>query len=323
MLAGGFAVTVVVASAAAWIVGWMMAAAGAGRSRRDRFAARSARFRPPSPSAWAWRRTRPVTAGRVAAWSGVLGVAVAVTGVLVVSTIGASADHLRHTPSLFGVSADFAVNTEVDDPDAAAEAAIGALLADPDVEAVASVLGLSTDSADAHGPNGAAASVDPEALRPERGLIGPTIRSGRLATGSDEVVLGRATADALGAELGDHVTVTRVDDRSVDYVVVGLAVSYGIDVVDEGFHVTEDGIERLAVPCGPDWRATRSPAPTPRCGRSSPVRHRVPTATRSPTGSPTSTWCRSRLRPSSTASVRSARCRGTSPGCSPSSGRAG
>ena len=190
--------------------------------------------------------------GRVAAWSGVLGIAVAVTGVLAVSTIGASADHLRHTPSLFGVSADFAVNAEVDDPDAAAEAAIGALLADPDVEAVASVLGLSTDSAEAHGPNGAAASVDPEALRHERGLIGPTIRSGRLATGSDEVVLGRATADALGAELGDRVTVTRVDESSVDYVVVGLAVSYGTDVVDEGFQLTEGGIERLAVPCGPD-----------------------------------------------------------------------
>jgi hypothetical protein len=48
------------------------------------------------------------------------------------------------------------------------------------------------------------------------------------------------------------VTVTRVDDGSADYFVVGLAVSYGTDVVDEGFHVTEDGIAHLAVPCGPD-----------------------------------------------------------------------
>ena len=251
VLAGGFAVTVVVASAAAWIVGWMMAGPARGGAARP---VRGAIGPLPTPVAFGvGMATNPAgDRGRVAAWSGVLGIAVAVTGVLAVSTIGASADHLRHTPSLFGLSADFAVSAEVDDPDAAAEAAIGALLADPDVEAVASVLGLSADSAEAHGPNGVAATVDPEALRHERGLIGPTIRSGRLATGSDEVVLGRATADALGAELGDRVTVTKVDESSVDYVVVGLAVSYGTDVVDEGFQLTEGGIERLAVPCGPD-----------------------------------------------------------------------
>ena len=139
VLAGGFAVTVVVASAAAWIVGWMMAGPARGGATRP---VRGAIGPLPTPVAFGvGMATNPAgDRGRVAAWSGVLGIAVAVTGVLAVSTIGASADHLRHTPSLFGVSADFAVNTEVDDPDAAAEAAIGALLADPDVEAVASVL---------------------------------------------------------------------------------------------------------------------------------------------------------------------------------------
>jgi putative ABC transport system permease protein len=157
---------------------------------------------------------------------------------------------LRHTPALFGVSANFAVNTEADDPAAAAGAAVDAALADPDIEAVARVLELSVESSAARGPSGTTVSVEPEGIRHERGLIAPTIQSGRLAAGSDEVVLGQATATALGAELGDRVTVTRVDDGTVDYVVVGLAVSYGTDVVDQGFHVTDRGLEGLTVPCG-------------------------------------------------------------------------
>jgi ABC-type lipoprotein release transport system permease subunit len=36
--------------------------------------------------------------------------------------------------------------------------------------------------------------------------MGPTIQEGRLAASGDEVVLGRATAAALGANLGDRVT---------------------------------------------------------------------------------------------------------------------
>jgi putative ABC transport system permease protein len=79
--------------------------------------------------------------------------------------------------------------------------------------------------------------------------MGPTIQEGRLAASGDEVVLGRATAAALGAQLGDRVTATRIDDEPVDYVVVGIAVVYGDNVVDQGFHVTEPGIGRLAVPC--------------------------------------------------------------------------
>jgi ABC-type lipoprotein release transport system permease subunit len=251
VLAGGFVATVLIAVAVAVGVGWMTAGPGRGVAPRP---VRGAIGPLPLPVAFGvGMATNPAgDRGRVAAWSGVLGIAVAVTGVLVVSTIGASADHLRHTPALFGVSADFAVSTETDDPDAAAAAAIGTVLADPDIEAVASALKLSVDSSDAHGPSGTTASVEPEALHDERGLIGPTIRSGRLATGLDEVVLGQATADALGAEVGDRITVTRIDGSSVDYVVVGVAVSYGTDVVDEGFHITEDGIERLAVPCGTD-----------------------------------------------------------------------
>jgi ABC-type lipoprotein release transport system permease subunit len=249
VLAGGFVATVLIASAASWAVGWMLAVPARGGARRPVRGAIGPL--PPHVAVGVRMATNPAgDRARVAAWSGVLGIALAITGALAVWTVVASADHLRNTPTLFGVSADLAVNTEADDPRAAADAAVSAALADPEIEAVASVLRLSApDTSDGRGPTGAAASVEPQAIRHERGLIGPTIQQGRLAASGHEVVLGRATAAALGAELGDRVTVKRIDRKAVDYVVVGVAVSYGDHVVDQGFDVTETGIERLAVPC--------------------------------------------------------------------------
>jgi ABC-type lipoprotein release transport system permease subunit len=262
VLAGGFVATVLIASAAAWTVGWMLALPARQRARRPV----RGPLGPLPPQVAFGLRMAINPAGdrwRAAAWSGVVGVALAVTGALAVWTVVASADHLRNTPALFGVSADLAVNTEVDDPQVAADAAVGAALADSEIEAVASVLRLGApDTYGGRGPSGTTAVVEPQAVRYERGLIGPTIQQGRLAASADEVVLGRATADALDAEPGDRVTVMRIDDKAVDYVVVGIAVSYGIDVVDQGFDVTESGIERLAVPCA---TAATAPDDEPGC----------------------------------------------------------
>jgi ABC-type lipoprotein release transport system permease subunit len=248
VLAGGFAVTVLIGLAAAWTVGWLFALPARQGARRS---VRGAIGPLPPHVAFGVRMAINPAADRWrgAAWSGVVGVALAVTGALAVWTVVASVDHLRNTPELFGVSADLAVETDGDDP-RVADAAVAAALADSGIEAVASVLRLSDpDTYDGSGPAGASASVEPRAVRHERGLIGPTIQEGRLAASADEVVLGRATAAALAAELGGRVTVRRIDRRAVDYVVVGIAVSYGIDVVDQGFELTESGIERLAVPC--------------------------------------------------------------------------
>lgn len=71
------------------------------------------------------------------------------------------------------------------------------------------------------GPMGVTALVEPEVIRYDRGLIGPPIRQGRLADGDDEVVLGQATAAALGVEVGDRVTVKRDGGKDVDFDVVG------------------------------------------------------------------------------------------------------
>ena len=248
VLAGGFLSTVLVASAAAAALGWMVTVPV--RRHTQRRVRGAIRLFPPHVALGLRMAANPSGDGaRAATWSGVLGIALAVTGGLAVWTVVTSADHLRHSPTLFGVSADLAADTEVDDPEAAASAAVDAALADPDIEAVASVLRLSTETSEASGPSGATAAVEPEGIRYERGLMGPTIQEGRLAASGDEVVLGRATAAALGAELGDRVTVTRTDGALLHYAVAGIAVSYGVDVVDQGFHVTDSGIHRLVVPC--------------------------------------------------------------------------
>ena len=263
VLAGGFVATVLIATAAGWAVGWILALPARQAATRP---VRGTIGRLPPHVAFGVRMaTNPAgDRARAAAWSSVLAIALAVTGALTVWTVVTSADHLRHTPTLFGVSADFAVNTEVDDPQAAANAAVDAALHDPDVEAVASVLRPSApDTLEGRGPSGETASVEPQATRYERGLIGPTIQQGRLAAAGDEVVLGRATAAALGVEVGDRVIVARIDKQPVDYVVVGIAVSYGEDVVDQGFHLSETGIKRLAVPCQPaDTAASADDEPT-------------------------------------------------------------
>jgi ABC-type lipoprotein release transport system permease subunit len=251
VLAGGFVATVLIAAAVAWAVGWVLAEPARREVQRP---VRGAVGRLPLRVAFGVRMASNPAGDRLrlAVWSGVLGVALAITGAITVWTVVTSANHLRHTPRLFGVSADLGVNTEVDDPEAVAAPAIEAALGDPDIEAVASVLRPSApDTLEGRGPSGVTADVEPEAIRYERGVIGPTIQQGRLALAGDEVVLGRATAVALGAELGDRVTVQRIDGTPVDYVVVGVAVSYGTNVVDQGFHVSATGIERLAVPCAP------------------------------------------------------------------------
>ena len=248
VLAAGFLSTVLVASAAAAALGWTVTLPV--RHHTPRRVRGAIRLFPPHVALGLRMAANPGGDGaRAATWSGVLGIALAVTGGLAVWTVVTSADNLRHSPTLFGVSADLAADTEVDDPDAAARAAVDAALADPDIEAVASVLRLSTETSEASGPSGTTAAVEPEGIHYERGLVGPTIQEGRPAASGDEVVLGRATAAALGAQLGDRVTVTRTDDGLLAYAVVGIAVSYGTDVVDQGFHVTDSGIHRLAVPC--------------------------------------------------------------------------
>ena len=274
VLAGGLAVTMLIALAAAWTVAGCPPCQRA-RVLDGRFVAIGA-FATLHLALGVRMAVDPAGGrGRGPAWSGVVGVAVAVTGALAVWTVVASADHLRNTPKLFGVSADLAVETEEDGPQVA-DTAVAAALASSGIDAVASVLRLSQpDTYAGRGPSGANASVEPQAVRHERGLIGPTIQDGRLSESADEVVLGRATAAALAAEVGDRVTVRRIDGHAVEYSVVGIAVSYEIDVVDQGFQLTESGSSGLSCPVRPPpaHPTTSRTARTSRSRWCSPAQH--------------------------------------------------
>ena len=186
---------------------------------------------------------------RAAGASAVAAVAIGVAGVLAVAIVGASRDRLQTTPELFGVSGDLAVFAEAARPDM--DGVMAAAVADRDLDAVAIQTGVDTDFLPAFGPHGDEAAVEPEGMTFARGVIGPTVRRGRPAIAADEAALGEATAEELGVDVGDTVRVERVDGEMIEFRVAATVVSYGVDVIDSGFHLTGDGIARLAVPCGP------------------------------------------------------------------------
>ena len=239
---------------------------GAAGATRDRFGARSARFRPPSPSECGMATNPAGDRGRVAAWSGVVGVAVAVTGALAVWTVGASAEHLRHTPSLFGVSADFAVTTEVDDPDAAAEAAIGTSSPTP----TSRPSPVCCDSRIR--PRRRPRSGGSDGVRRARGAAprawadrtdDPSLAgSPRAATRSCSV--GRPPPPSA-SELGDHVTVTRVDDVTLSTTSSSDSPSpTGPTSSTRASTSPRTGSSAWRCRAEPNRDETRSPAPTPR-----------------------------------------------------------
>ena len=171
-----------------------------------------------------------------------------------------------------------------------ADTAVAAALASSGIDAVASVLRLSQpDTYAGRGPSGANASVEPQAVRHERGLIGLTIQDGRLSESADEVVLGRATAAALAAEVGDRVTVRRIDGHAVEYSVVGIAVSMKSTSSTKASNSPRAVSSGLSCPVRPPpaHPTTSRTARTSRSRWCSPAQHLIPTAASPPASA---TW---------------------------------
>ena len=101
------------------------------------------------------------------AWSGVVGVAVAVTAALAVWTV-VSPDYLRNTPKLFGVSADLAVETEEDGPQVA-DTAVAAALASSGIDAGQRAAALAAGHLRGCGLSGAMRPSNHKRVRHERG----------------------------------------------------------------------------------------------------------------------------------------------------------
>ena len=86
------------------------------------------------------------------------------------------------------------------------------------------------------------------------GDLTPSVLSGRLPRGADEVALGRRSARELGVSTGGVVELT-TDNGSGVYHVTGLVVPPGIrgnDIVGHGAIITRDGFARLAPNAAPN-----------------------------------------------------------------------
>ncbi len=86
-------------------------------------------------------------------------------------------------------------------------------------------------------------------ISPVKGaVVGPTILVGRWPSSPDEVALGKVTMRAIGAAIGDRVTLV-LGTRSGEYTVVGTAVfgEFGFGPgLGDGAGTTFEGLQRLA-----------------------------------------------------------------------------
>jgi predicted lysophospholipase L1 biosynthesis ABC-type transport system permease subunit len=146
--------------------------------------------------------------------SAIAGVAVATVGVVAVLTFSASLDRLLTTPARWGYGWDLLLNFTSDNVDAAA----ADVAADDRLSAVARW--------DAGFSYVGGQGVRAYGLSPLAGEIGFALRSGRQPVTAGEIVLGPDTADRLGVQIGDRVTVARQSNQTdgAEAVVVGIAL---------------------------------------------------------------------------------------------------
>ena len=120
-------------------------------------------------------------------------------------------------------------------------------VATPGVTAVTSQLAINDDSLTATGPGGVA-EVEPEAYDPLVGGAVVPIADGAYPQGPDQVALGSETAAALGATVGDTVTVEPDDGPPVTLTVSGVAVSWDSTDPEHAFVVQPAALQTLLCP---------------------------------------------------------------------------
>ncbi len=177
--------------------------------------------------------------------STLVGAATAVVLVVATLTFAASLDNFVESPRLYGTPWDAVVSVEGDDDVPPGEA--DRLLAEVGAPGEVLAYGLLTPGQ----VELAGTSLPTLAIGPSDKPIQPTLTTGRLPEGDDEVALGAGTLDDLGVEVGETLRVTRGDDRG-DLAVVGRVVlpavsSYpGADKTSlgQGALLSPDGLDR-------------------------------------------------------------------------------
>lgn len=186
--------------------------------------------------------------GRLALGPGrgaIVGLLIASLGAVGALTLNQAIEHDLTTPAIFGADYDAQVYESVSNDELAVSRE---LAADPNIEGVGVVWvsqsGTGNDNTvTVAGPDGEA-DLEPSAIEAVKGDVTHITSEGRAPLLSDEVAIGRAALNELGANIGDVVTVTGA--RGTEQLsIVGTLVYPGVDAADIGLAVTVEGLDRL------------------------------------------------------------------------------
>ena len=177
---------------------------------------------------------------RLVAISAIAGLAVALGGAVAVALVDESTRDVLDTPSAFAADWDVQLAAQPDDPDAV----IAAVAAEPGVAALALQLESTGNQFVITGPAGTGL-MSPQAYQSITGSMGPFIEQGETAASVDDVVLGEAIAESIGADVGDSVTVATGEQGDQEFTVSGIGRLSDGDETDVAFFTTPDGLMRL------------------------------------------------------------------------------
>jgi ABC-type lipoprotein release transport system permease subunit len=185
---------------------------------------------------------RPSRAQAVAT---VLGVALGVGGVIGIAALDASRQHLDASPRLYGAPTDLVfVSNGTFGMDALAQQ----VLATEGVTALTRAIAINDFTLTATGPGGSA-GVEPSAYVIERGDAVPPVAEGDYPAAPGQVGLGRAVADALGADVGDRVSVPVLGEGTrVELQVSGIVVAWDEEDPSHGFVTTPETLRQILCP---------------------------------------------------------------------------
>ena len=170
------------------------------------------------------------------AGAAVMGLAVAIGGILAVVVIEGSADEVLATPNAFGADWDLEIIEPPSDP----EAVIAATMAEP-IDALAFRMVVSGTDFVVIGDSGDG-YVQPIAFDHVLGTIGPVMLSGRPLSADSDVVIGDDFAATIGAEVGDDIV---VNPGGITFRVAGIGRMTDGDETDQAMVLTVDGLSRL------------------------------------------------------------------------------
>jgi putative ABC transport system permease protein len=168
---------------------------------------------------------------------------------LAVTAVEHSADRLTSTPRLFGAGWDAVVPLDPGEP---RQQLVDRLRSEPDVAGVGWLDVTGEEQLDGVGPGGKG-PVEPQSYVAASGSITPTLVEGRLPVGPNEVAIGDAVREQLGAAIGDTISVSGYRSE-VPFVVVGRVVNSGTNDLGNGFDVTEEGLRAITAGCPPRGR---------------------------------------------------------------------